>query len=323
MKVLGKVRDVLRQRGYPWLMLLELLGQPTEVPAASAIPNSSASVSKSRSSDRGTGGYLSYPPRILHDMNLDWYFRESDTKRSMLPLVVFDGDDTLWMTESLYDTARERSAGVVTSVGLEPARFEKLQREIDVTNFTRYGLSPKRFPTSSSEAYLALAAEVGVPALASVAQAVYDASASVFETAAPLATHAEKTLRELRPTYRTMILTKGDPVVQRRRVDESGLAPFLDAACIVEVKDAAVFMALLKEMGVEAATSWSIGNSYGSDVHPAVMAGMRAIWIDARVWAHERSLSERTFVDRDPNVFIATALDEISSILRDAPLESP
>jgi FMN phosphatase YigB (HAD superfamily) len=31
-----------------------------------------------------------------------------------------------------------------------------------------------------------------------------------------------------------------------------------------------------------------VGNSWPSDIEPAVAAGLQAIWIDAPVWAHER-----------------------------------
>lgn len=256
-------------------------------------------------------------------MDLDWYFREADERRSTLPVLVFDGDDTLWATEALYDRARSRSAEVVSAAGFDPEAFEQLQREIDVRNFTRYGLSRVRFPTSSGEAYLALAAQAGRAASEAVAQHVYDASAEVFDSPAPLEAHAEETLRRLHDRYRLTVLTKGDSTVQRKRVDDSGLATLLDAVCIVEVKDAPVFEAMLLAVNADPAASWSVGNSYGSDVHPAVTAGMRAIWIDAHVWAHERSLSERVLVEHDPNVFVADSLNEVPLILEGTPSRRP
>lgn len=261
----------------------------------------------------------SYPVRILHRVDLDWYIRDTDKARSSLPVVVFDGDDTLWATEALYDIARRRSAAIVSAAGLDSSVFEKLQRDIDVKNFDRYGLSRSRFPTSSREAYVELAASAGRAASSTVAREVYEASAKVFDEAAPLAPHAEDTLRRLHDRYRLTVLTKGDSIVQRKRVDDSGLVPLLDAVCVVEVKDTPVFSVMLQEVSAEPASSWSVGNSYGSDVHPAVTAGMRAVWIDAHVWAHERSLSERVLVEDDPNVFIAQDLHEVAPILEGAP----
>jgi putative hydrolase of the HAD superfamily len=252
-------------------------------------------------------------------MDLDWYVRTAESRRSTLPIIVFDGDDTLWATEALYDDARHRSADLVAAVGLDPVRYEKLQQRIDVANFDRYGLSPVRFPTSSREAYEKLAAESGAPVSGSVAEEIYQASARVFDVAAPVDPHAQDTLRKLRDVYRLVVLTKGDVAIQRRRVDDSGLVPLLDAACIVEAKNAAVFTATLRELRSDPRSSWSVGNSYGSDVVPAVAAGMRAVWIDAHVWAHERSLSELDLVGHEPNVFVADGLNEVPAILERTP----
>src|SRR4051812_13994583 len=47
--------------------------------------------------------------------------------RAKRNLIVFDGDDTLWSTEQLYDRARSAAARLVASVGLDPVRFETLQ----------------------------------------------------------------------------------------------------------------------------------------------------------------------------------------------------
>src|SRR3712207_5887306 len=74
-------------------------------------------------------------------------------------VVVFDGDDTLWRTEPLYDRARQDARFVVENEGLDGARWEELQRRLDVANVARFGLSAKRFPTSCREAYLAVCAE--------------------------------------------------------------------------------------------------------------------------------------------------------------------
>src|SRR5437870_1601332 len=56
-------------------------------------------------------------------------------------LVVFDGDDTLWMLEPLYDAARQRAGEIVGTHGLAVADWDRLQRKIDLTNAGRMGLS--------------------------------------------------------------------------------------------------------------------------------------------------------------------------------------
>ncbi|PYR76138.1 MAG: hypothetical protein DMF87_18855, partial [Acidobacteria bacterium] len=63
-------------------------------------------------------------------------------------MVVFDGDDTLWTTEPLYDEARQRARREVAAAGVDGAEWERLERATDVKNVTVMGFSVERFPTS-------------------------------------------------------------------------------------------------------------------------------------------------------------------------------
>src|SRR5713226_8539462 len=94
--------------------------------------------------------------------------------------VVFDGDDTLWSTEQLYDDARSRARRVVADSGLDGAKWEELDRLIDVENVTRFGHSIERFPTSCAQAYEDLCRSAGQVPDPSVAERIRDAARSVF-----------------------------------------------------------------------------------------------------------------------------------------------
>ncbi|MEO8907547.1 MAG: hypothetical protein ABI310_05655, partial [Microbacteriaceae bacterium] len=48
--------------------------------------------------------------------------------------VIFDGDDTLWLTEALYDDARASARAVVEHAGLNGTEWERLQRIRDLYN---------------------------------------------------------------------------------------------------------------------------------------------------------------------------------------------
>ncbi len=101
--------------------------------------------------------------------------------------VLFDGDDTLWMTEPLYDAARDRAAAIVARAGLDAARWTELQHEIDRRNVARHGLTKDRFPASSVEALRQLAAADAETVDERLTASVRAAAASVFEATAPLA----------------------------------------------------------------------------------------------------------------------------------------
>src|SRR5689334_3199748 len=108
--------------------------------------------------------------------------------------VIFDGDDTLWETEKLYDQARQRARARVETAGLDGARWEELEREIDVRNVRVLGHSAERFPTSCAQAYEAICHEARRPPDAGVRDEVATAARAVFDADAALFPHAHATL---------------------------------------------------------------------------------------------------------------------------------
>lgn len=229
----------------------------------------------------------------------------------MAGLCIFDGDDTLWRSEHLYDEARDRAAEVVVRAGLDRQRWSDMQREIDVANVATFGLSRWRFPLSSVAAYERLAAEEGSFVDDTVKEAVRRAAASVFDANAPIMPGAPVVLEELAKTHRLALLTQGDPVVQQKRVEDSGLGDLFEITHIVDRKDDSCFSSILLEAGVDPVDAWSVGNSLPSDINPALRLGMRAVWIDAHVWAHER----REVAPVDGRLFVCDSLGEVPAVV--------
>jgi putative hydrolase of the HAD superfamily len=203
--------------------------------------------------------------------------------------IVFDGDDTLWSTEPLYDRARDKARAEVALSGLDGEEWEQLERKLDVENVRHFGFSVERFPTSCVQAYEAVARASRVPVDSEVRERVRSAAGAVFGQDPPLMPGVRETLQILRTRgVRLALLTKGDHDLQVRRVERSLLADLFDAIHIVAEKPAAAFRDIVAELGVEPKDTWSVGNSVRSDILPALEAGLRAVWIDAHVWEHER-----------------------------------
>jgi putative hydrolase of the HAD superfamily len=227
----------------------------------------------------------------------------------MRDLIIFDGDDTLWRVEHLYDAARQRAAKIVCEVGIDPVHWVDVQKSIDVANVEVWGLSRYRFPLSSVMAYERVADEYGLEVDESIRARIERAAKSVFAATAPPMSAVRDTLSALSGTHRLALLTQGDPVVQEKRISESGLASFFEMIRVVSRKDGRSFEDLLDDGGVAACDAWSIGNSLPSDINPALRLGMRAIWIDAPVWEHEQ---------RESSVAVGTAYT--CSTLADVPV---
>ncbi len=226
-------------------------------------------------------------------------------------LVIFDGDDTLWLVEQLYDQALDRAQDLVESAGLQATEWRRTQRAIDLNNVQIHGMSRRRLPASSREATVAVAHRHRVAASPELLRAVVEASETVFEAVAPPMPDVETVLADLAPHFRLALLTKGDPLVQRKRVADSGLAPWFQQVDIVPEKNDSSFCSLLHGFNVTPSRAWSVGNSLASDINPALRLGLHAVWIDAHVWEHEK----REESPADPRVVVVEALKELPSIL--------
>ena len=140
--------------------------------------------------------------------------------------VVFDGDDTLWNTEWLYDDARRRARDAVEAAGLDAVAWEEIERRIDVENVERLGHGVLRFPTSCAEAYEGVCAAAGRKVDPGLRQRIFDVASTVFERQAPLDPHARRDAEGPVGSrgIRLASLTKGDPMPQRRWIEQSGLS---------------------------------------------------------------------------------------------------
>src|ERR1700681_2560660 len=226
--------------------------------------------------------------------------------------IVFDGDDTLWNTEQLYDDARSFAREIVAGSGLDPAARAALDRRIDVENVATLGYSTERFPPSCAQAYEEICRQEGVAPDSLVAEWIRRAASSVFACAPSVVSGARETLTLFRARgTRLGLLTKGDHQVQHCRIEQSGFSDLFDVIQIVSEKTPATIQEVVTSLGVEPGAAWMVGNSVRSDVLPAIAAGVKAVWINAHVWEHERTHDHLV----DDRVITASSLTELSDLI--------
>jgi putative hydrolase of the HAD superfamily len=227
--------------------------------------------------------------------------------------IVFDGDDTLWSTERLYDHARANARRVVTKSGLNGATWEQLERRIDVENVGTIGFSTERFPTSCVQAYDEMCHNEARSPDPSVALQVRQAARSVFELDPPLVSGARETLTDLRAKgIRLALLTKGDRGLQSRRIQRSGLSNLFDVIEIVPEKSPATIRAIVARLGIDVESACMVGNSIRSDMLPAIEAGLRTVWINAHVWEYERACDHLA----DSRTIMLSHLADIATLIK-------
>jgi putative hydrolase of the HAD superfamily len=237
---------------------------------------------------------------------------ESMNSDTSLRAAIFDGDDTLWKTEILYDRAREAVRDIVIRQGVDPDQWEARQRVLDVGNVSVYGFSSARFPASCLQAFQEVRGASMHEIDENVERKIVYAARSVFRQSPELVSHVKDVLGTLRRRgLRLALLTKGDPQVQADRIQQSGLASFFDAIEVVPEKTSAIILKIVESLDVQPLNTWVIGNSMRSDILPALVLGARGIWIDAPVWEYERGHE----VALGASVFKATDIRDVLPII--------
>lgn len=96
---------------------------------------------------------------------------------------------------------------------------------------------------------------------------------------------ATDVLDELSNRHRLALVTNGAACLQREKLRASGLADHFEAVIVSEdlgsgKPDPAPFIAALEALGADPSDAWMIGDSLERDVHGALAAGLRAVWLN-------------------------------------------
>ncbi len=201
-------------------------------------------------------------------------------------IVALDLDDTLIYTRWKYTEAKLKAAAVIVRAlgGRAPYDPQQLMEELFARNqsidsrlMETRGLSPSRFPQSWVETYRELCEEKGVDFDEAVAKKVESAARSFRRGPFRANPEAIEALRELQAAgYRLRLVTAGERSLQRRKIRDSGLAPFFEEVHIVDMDKSPVLQELV-ESGAKIV--FMVGDSIRADIKPAVDTGARPVWI--------------------------------------------
>lgn len=201
-------------------------------------------------------------------------------------LVIFDGDDTLWRTQELYDAAKAEFAAQMAAAGVRAPDVVRRFDEVDKERVPALGFTLERFVGSFEVTYRRLCAQESL-AVDEVRIPGFDRLADPIRGDYQLYGDAVEALLALRSRARVVLFTKGQADLQQRKIERLGLERYVDRVHIVAAKDAAAFRAVADAHGAQPERTWSVGNSIRSDINPALEAGMRGVWLARPTWAYE------------------------------------
>ena len=100
---------------------------------------------------------------------------------------------------------------------------------------------------------------------------------------------AREALEALSGEYPLALITKGDLLHQRSKLERSGLGPHFRHVEVVSHKTPDVYREILERLGVEPSRFLMVGNSPRSDILPVLGLGGSAVYVPAPLsWSHEQ-----------------------------------
>jgi putative hydrolase of the HAD superfamily len=193
----------------------------------------------------------------------------------MIEIVAFDADDTLWHSEGMFHDAATRMAGMVALHASPEAVYARLH-EIETGNHHLFGYGAKGFTLSMVEAAIELSGgRIGAIEIGEIIAM----GKAMLECPVDLLDGVPEVLEAVGRRYPLYLVTKGDPVDQRRKISKSGLAGCFERIEVVQEKKAPVYRDLFDRHGVDPASVMMVGNSVPSDVLPVIELGGRGVYI--------------------------------------------
>ncbi len=212
-------------------------------------------------------------------------------------LFVFDLDDTL--IDNVHDYAQpilDAASVIIKELGNKAPHVTKiinLEQEIDSSRVKEINpntgkpflFSMDRFPGSLVEVYRHICKENNMYSKFFVEAILFKIGLNAFDElryTKNIKPNAKKVIDFLIENGdRVVLLTKGDIGVQRKKV--IALTNFgikFDVVEIVETKDSKDFQRMISSIF----SSYSVGNSYESDIVPALKVGYKGILIPVETW---------------------------------------
>jgi FMN phosphatase YigB (HAD superfamily) len=218
----------------------------------------------------------------------------------MNKLFVFDLDDTL--INNVHDYADPilnacrliievlgaKAPHVSQIIAMEQEIDTRRVREINPSTGEPYLFSMERFPTSLVEVYREICKQAKVAPKEAVEVELYLIGHRAFDEnryVKNIKPNALSVLDFLLEKKDSLVLcTKGDPRVQEKKIKalkQAGIDHF-STMRVVNEKTPEVFRGFLAGFGQD--EFYSVGNSYSSDIVPALSAGFTGIYIPVETW---------------------------------------
>lgn len=202
--------------------------------------------------------------------------------------IAFDADDTLWDCQSHFESVERTYCKLLSEYG-DSEHISGNLFKTEAANMELLGYGTKAFTLSLIENAVSIS---GGKVSASVIDEIIKAGKSLLRLPATPLPGVRETLAAISEMrrYRLALFTKGELLDQRNKLQRSGLSPFFSHVEIVCDKSPDHYLTLCRNLGIQPENLLMVGNSFKSDIAPALSIGAWAAHIPFHVtWQLEQT----------------------------------
>lgn len=206
----------------------------------------------------------------------------------LIKVVAFDADDTLWDCQTWFDEVEQQCCELLapwaTAREVSEGLFATERKNLSLT-----GYGTKAFTLSLIENAVRVSHE---QLTGDIVMRLIELGQQLLRFPTTPLPEVEETLQQLaaQRNYRLVVFTKGELMDQEAKLQRSGLEQYFSHMETVSNKTEREYRQLCENLDVAPEQTLMVGNSFRSDIAPALAAGAWAVHIPYHVvWELEKS----------------------------------
>lgn len=231
--------------------------------------------------------------------------------------ILFDLDDTLVHCNKYFDIVIQQFLDTMMTWfapwKLPAEDIRAVQVRIDIAGVQDNGFQSEHFPRSFIHTYEHFCTLTGRTPSADETELLWKLGLSVYEFEIEPYPGMIDTLDRLRDEGHELFLyTGGEQVIQQRKIAQMKLSDYFGERIFIRRhKTADALSSIVREQDFRIESTWMIGNSLRTDVIPALLSGLNAIYLkQANEWAFNI-----VDIDAEPNGAFET-IEQLTDVPR-------
>ena len=204
--------------------------------------------------------------------------------------LLIDADDTLWENNIYFERAIASFISYLDHREYTPTEVREKLNEVERAHTSQHGYGVSSFRQSLVTCFECLSTEEITPEKHA---RIMSFAETVLHHEIELLPGVDAALPHLASRHRLILMTKGNPEEQTWKLERSGLGEYFSAVEIPREKNPAAYSAVCEKYELTPEHTWMIGNSPRSDINPALVSGLHAIYIHhPNTWVLEHDALE-------------------------------